>query len=91
MRCYSLATHPMFILTWIALFSFVALVARSTRAADRPAPGAALGRSPVLATHGMVATSQPLAAAAGLRVLQEGGNAIDAAVATAASKSVTEP
>ncbi len=58
---------------------------------DRPAPDAKLGRSPVLATRGIVAASQPLAAAAGLRVLQEGGNAIDAAIATAATLNVVEP
>jgi gamma-glutamyltranspeptidase/glutathione hydrolase len=48
-------------------------------------------RVPVYARRGMVATSQPLAAEAGVRMLREGGNAIDAAVATAAALTVLEP
>ncbi len=48
-------------------------------------------RVPVYAKKGMVSTSQPLAAQAGLDILKKGGNAIDAAIATAASLTVLEP
>jgi len=59
--------------------------------AQEPRPTTMAHRSTVYAPHGMIATSQPLATAAGLAVLERGGNAIDAAVTAAAVLNVTEP
>ncbi|MFW9850195.1 MAG: gamma-glutamyltransferase [Candidatus Thorarchaeota archaeon] len=49
------------------------------------------GRSDVLAQNGIVATSQPLATQAGIRILRNGGNAIDAVVGAGAVLDVVEP
>jgi gamma-glutamyltranspeptidase/glutathione hydrolase len=81
-------TSLLLLLLILALIHLWAAPAEADR--NVPTPYRA-GRSVVLAPHGMVATSQPLAAQIGLDVLRNGGNAIDAAIATNAALGLMEP
>jgi gamma-glutamyltranspeptidase/glutathione hydrolase len=75
-------------ITFIACLS---VLASTALAADRVTGQAFATRSEVLAQHGMVATSQPLATQIGLDVLKRGGSAVDAAIAANAALGLMEP
>ncbi|MEY4088233.1 MAG: hypothetical protein RJB55_504, partial [Verrucomicrobiota bacterium] len=67
------------------------LAAPLTAQIDRVTGRAFATRSEVIARHGMVCTSQPLATQVGLEVLKQGGSAVDAAIAANAALGLMEP
>ena len=74
-----------------ALIPFWRFGESSAGACSVSKPEIAVGRSTVYTRGGIVCSISPLAASAGIGVLQEGGNAFDAAIATAAAEAVTVP
>jgi gamma-glutamyltranspeptidase/glutathione hydrolase len=76
--------------TSVAFLLWISVAAAHAGDRNTPTPYRA-GRSVTYATHGMVATSHPLAVQIGLDVLKRGGNAIDAAIATNAAMGLVEP
>src|ERR1051325_3802922 len=67
----------------------VAAIGQNNERPERYAPR--VGRSKVATRYGIVAASQPLAARAGVQVLEHGGNAVDAAIAANAVMGLVEP
>ena len=78
-----------FVLVLAGAGDFRGAVAQETQ--DARAKGPVVGRSAVATTYGIVAASQPLAARAGVQILERGGNAIDAAIAANATLGLMEP
>jgi len=79
------------ILLFLVSFSFRANGQATSEFRDHPDIPKQWPREPVRAAHGMVATDEPLASQAGVEILRRGGNAVDAAVATAFALAVVEP
>src|SRR3954462_1779530 len=75
----------------LAIAFIAATDARQDPEPSASKPRVVVGRSKVATKYGIVAASQPLAARAGVQILERGGNAIDAAIAANAVMGLVEP
>ncbi|MGC1485678.1 MAG: gamma-glutamyltransferase [Candidatus Acidiferrum sp.] len=75
----------------VAAYFFVAAGAMAMIAVNSNAQDRSQTRSMVISKGGIVASESPLASQAGVRILERGGNAVDAAIATNAMMGVVEP
>jgi len=75
---------------YVLLF-FLGLISMNSHGFDRVTGEDFTSRSEVIAAHGMVASSHPLATQIGLEILKQGGSAVDAAIAVNAALGLMEP
>src|SRR3954471_5500372 len=75
----------------LILAAIVAVTVTPEGQAPVAKPALVAGRSKIATKYGIVAASQPLAAQAGVQILERGGNAVDAAIATNAVMALVEP